>query len=139
MPRRTDARNPAHWLEIAESDLAGIQSLCEREIAFEMCQGKLAEVLEKILKAELIRLGWPLEKTHDLDKLGGELAARRSDLTETVMPLCEDLAEVYFFNRYPGFDRNDPDWPDLRAKLGAVTALCAEVKRRIESGRGKPS
>jgi hypothetical protein len=29
--------------------------------------------LEKVLKAELIRLGWRLEKTHDLDRLLDEL------------------------------------------------------------------
>lgn len=28
-------------------------------------RSKLAEILEKILKAELIRIGWELEKTHD--------------------------------------------------------------------------
>ncbi len=139
MPRKTDSLNPAHWIEIVESDLAGIQSLSEREIAFEMCQSKLAEVLEKILKAELIRLGWPLVKTHDLDKLGGELAARHSDLTDRAMPLCEDLAEVYFFSRYAGFDRADPDWPDLRTKLTEVSALCAIVKARIEKDKGTHS
>jgi hypothetical protein len=31
-------------------------------VAFSGCRSKLAEILEKILKAELIRTGWTLEK-----------------------------------------------------------------------------
>jgi hypothetical protein len=38
------------------------------EVAYYGAQGKLAEVLEKILKAELMHLGWSLERTHDLGK-----------------------------------------------------------------------
>ena len=69
LPRKTDSNNPADWLWISESDLEGLRALAERELSYVMCQSKLAEVVEKILKAELIRLGWPLEKTHDLRKL----------------------------------------------------------------------
>ena len=41
------------------------------------------------------------------------------------------LAEVYFAARYPGFDLEDPDWPDLRAKLEEVAWILQEVKRWI--------
>jgi len=112
LPRKTDSNNPADWLLIAESDLQGLQSLAQQELAFSMCRSKLAEVVEKIVKAELIRLGWNLEKTHDLLKLGNELDECNSDLVETVRPLCTELAEVYFSDRYPGFDLEDPDWPE---------------------------
>ena len=57
MPRRTDARNPADWLWICESDMSALRVLTEKEVGFHACQGKLAEVLEKILKAEFIRVG----------------------------------------------------------------------------------
>lgn len=50
--------------------------LAEKEISHLLCQSKLAEVLEKILKAELIRLGWFLVKTHDVQELVEELRAR---------------------------------------------------------------
>ena len=96
-----------------------------------MCRSKLAEVVEKVTKAELIRLGWFLEKTHDLEKLGNELAIRGSDLIATVKPLCTALAEVYFSDRYPGFDLEDPDWPDLRNKLEAVRCLFETVRARV--------
>lgn len=131
MPRKTDSNNPADWLFIAESDLQGVRLLAEREISYALCLSKLAEVLEKVLKAELIRTGWFLEKTHDLLKLGGELRARGSDLTGQIRPLCETLAEKYFADRYPGFDLEDPDWPVLRVQIEDVSHLLATVKERV--------
>jgi HEPN domain-containing protein len=131
LPRKTDSNNPADWLFIAESDLAGLRLLAGQEAAYEMCRCKLAEVLKKVLKAELIRLGWPLLKTHDLQVLAKELRARRSDLLTEVTPLCNALAEVCFTDRYPGFDLEDPDWPRLRQQLEQVTALAQTVKARL--------
>ena len=131
MPRRTDARNPADWLWICESDMAVLRVLAEKEIGFHACQGKLAEVLEKILKAELIRVGWALEKTHDLERLLQGLTKKKSDLVGTVTPLCDALADVYFTDRYPGFDLDDPDWPKLRAQVEGVTRLLETVNSRL--------
>lgn len=133
MPRKTDSSNPADWILIAEPDLEGVRELVGKHLAYSLCISKLAEILEKIIKAELIRTGWFLEKTHDLLKLGGELRARKSDLTDRVRPLCESLAEKYFTDRYPGFDLEDEDWPKLRAQTEEVAVLLAEVKRRIGS------
>ena len=116
---------------MAESDLEGVRALAERELSYHLCRSKLAEVFEKVLKAELIRLGWFLQKTHDLEKLAGELRSLKSDLVAQVKPLCTTLAEVYFSDRYPGFDLDDPDWPDLRTKLTQVTRLLETVKARI--------
>ena len=73
MPRKTSADNPADWLWIAASDLDLLQAASEREVGFVAARSKLAEALEKILKAELIRLGWALVKTHDLVFLAKEL------------------------------------------------------------------
>lgn len=129
--RKTDSNNPADWLHIAEGDLEGLRELAKQELAYAMCRSKLAEVLEKALKAELIRTGWFLEKTHDLQRLGNELAARKSDLVPTVRPLCTALAEVYFSDRYPGFDLPDEDWPDLRVKLDEITLLVGKVRARV--------
>ena len=100
MARTTDSSNPADWIFLAESDMAGVNVLIGRETAYRLCGSKLAEILEKVLKAELIRTGWFLERTHDLLKLAGELQARGSDLTERIRPVCEELAERYFADRY---------------------------------------
>ena len=131
MPRKTDSNNPADWLYLADSDLAGLKTLAAQELGYEMCRSKVAEVLEKVLKAELIRTGWPLEKTHDLRKLASELQLRKSDLEEQFRPLVVALAEVYFVDRYPGFDLDDPDWPTLRGQIEQVEALLAAVKGRL--------
>ena len=64
MPRKTNSKNPADWLWIAETDLSVVRLCVEHEVGFPTCRSKLAEVLEKVLKAELIRIGWALEKTH---------------------------------------------------------------------------
>jgi HEPN domain-containing protein len=131
LPRKTDSNNPADWPALAESDLEGVQALTESGLSYHLCRSKLAEVLEKVLKAELIRLGWFLQKTHDLEKLAGELRSLKSDLVAQARPLCTTLAEVYFSDRYPGFDLDDPDWPDLKAKLNQVASLLEKVKARI--------
>jgi HEPN domain-containing protein len=131
LPRKTDSNNPADWLFIAGSELEGLRALAQQELAYTMCRSKLAEVVEKIIKAELIRTGWYLEKTHDLEKLLGELAARKCDLTIQFEPVCESLAEIYFMDRYPGFELEDPDWPALRIQVEEVTKLFSSVKARV--------
>ena len=131
MPRKTDSNNPRDWLDLAAADLEGIEVLAQREVAYSLCRSKLAEVLEKILKAELIRLGWFLEKTHDLEKLSGELNSRKSDLMMQVYPLCEVFAEVYFSDRYPGFDMEEPDWPELKIYVQQVGDVLRIVQSRV--------
>lgn len=131
MPRKTNSKNPADWLQIAASDMDMVRMAAEQEISYSGARSKLAEILEKILKAELIRIGWELEKTHDLNRLFDLLVERNSDLVPVVEPLCDALVQVYFTDRYPGFDLDDPDWPKLRAQVEGVTALLERVKSRL--------
>ena len=46
------------------------------------------------MKAELIRTGWRLEKTHDLNRLFDLMVERGSDLLPAVEPLCDALVRV---------------------------------------------
>jgi HEPN domain-containing protein len=115
--RQTDSNNPGDWIWLAESDLEGLRNLAGLEIAYPLCRSKLAEVFEKVLKAELIRSGWFLEKTHDLEKLLDCLKTHSPDLVSQGEPLCDALAEVYFTGRYPGFDFDEPNWPELRRQI----------------------
>ncbi len=131
MPRKTDSHNPADWLWIAAIDLSVIQHSAKDEIGFIVCRSKLAEALEKIMKAELLNLGWTLVKTHELERLRQALVAHNSAVSEAVAPLCAALQEAYFTDRYPGFDLDDPDWPALREQLAQVTALHAAVEARV--------
>jgi HEPN domain-containing protein len=90
------------------------------------------------MKAELIRCGWVLEKTHDLERLLGFLAARDNDLAPRFEPLCDSLADVYFSNRYPGFDFEDPDWLSLQKNICAAGELLGLVKARIANSTAAP-
>ncbi|MCK5805769.1 MAG: HEPN domain-containing protein [Lentisphaeria bacterium] len=138
MARKTDSNNPLDWLFIAASDLEGVCVLLEHEISHAMCVSKLAEILEKVIKAELIRSGWFLVKTHDLVKLVDELHGRQPELAERFQPLCEFLAERYFTDRYPGFDLDDPDWPELRCQVEEIESLLAAVKKRVDGESNSP-
>ena len=138
MPRKTDANNPADWLWICAADMELLRFASERELSFITLRSKLAEVLEKVMKAELIRVGWALVKTHDLLFLAKELRARQSDLVSAVEPLVTSLAEAYMMDRYPGFDLDDPDWPALRAQVEQVAALLAAVQARVAGPTAPP-
>ena len=131
MPRKTDSNNSADWIFFAESDLEGIRLLVEAKVSGLLCQSKLAETLEKILKAELVLLGWRLVKTHDLQQLAEELRIRGSDLFPDCKTHCDALAERYFSDRYPGFDIEDTDWPALRKQTGEITVFLQRVKSRL--------
>jgi HEPN domain-containing protein len=116
---------------MARSDFEVIRLAVTQQIGFIVCRSKLAEVVEKTMKAELIRLGWSLERTHDLERLLDELVARHSDLIVTLEPLCEALTDAYFTDRYPGYDLDDPDWPLLDQHMEAVAKLVETVDARI--------
>jgi HEPN domain-containing protein len=131
LPRKTDSNNPADWLYLSERDLAAIRQLSVNEVGYELCRGKLAEVIEKLMKAELIRLGWKLEKIHDLRKLLGELEVRQSHLSSALRPLVTGYAEIYFMSRYPGFDLEDPDWPALRHDVSAVQPILETIRAAL--------
>lgn len=136
MPRRTDPTDPADWIAIAEADLAMVRLAAGEQISFGPCRSKLAEALEKILKAELIRLGWSLERTHDLQRLAKLLEERGSDLVTPIAPLAVELTEAYFADRYPGFDLDDPDWPHLARHIEIVGRLLALVRTRTSGSAG---
>jgi len=91
------------------------------------------QILEKIIKAELIRTGWFLVKTHDLVRLVDELRDRDPRLADRFQPLCEELAERYFTDRYPGFDLEDEDWPRLRRQADQIADLLETVNKRVET------
>ena len=135
MQKKTNSNEPGDWLFFAEAELEGIRTLAEGQVSYFMCRSKLAEALEKILKAELIRLGWFLEKTHDLQKLADDLVERKSDIAGNIQPLVEDLSESYFIYRYPGFDLEEEDWPELLRQLEAVEKLWSKASERVEAKR----
>lgn len=131
LPRKTDSNNPADWLWFAASDLEMIRHAAEHELSFVGARSKLAEILEKIIQAELLRLGWRLVRTHDLMILQKLMVERGSDVAHPAKLLCERLSEAYFVDRYPGFEVDDADWPNLRADVIQVEALLGTVEARV--------
>ena len=97
-----------------------------------MCRSKLAEIFEKVIKAELIRRGWFLVKTHDLERLNDDLREYDPPLADELQSLVEELAEAYLSDRYPGYDVDEPDWPGLQRQTTEVSAALAKVKARTE-------
>lgn len=133
MLRTTDSGNPKDWLWMAEDDLLGLHVLADREIAYYLCISKLAEVTEKLIKAELINLGWDLVKLHDLQKLNDELRMRNPKMANQINDLVESLSERYFTGRYPGFDLEEPNWNELRRLMAQVDALACSIRQDMAS------
>ena len=57
--------------------------------------------------------------------------ARDPDLGKRARPLCEALAEKYFADRYPGFDREDENWPELLRTAADIRAMLEIVEGRV--------
>ena len=72
-----------------------------------------------------------MAKTHDLSRLLEALEEFESPVTVAARPLSRAFAGVYYTDRYPGFDLDDPDWPELRAQLTQVEALFAAVEANV--------
>ena len=121
MPKKTDSGNPRDWLQYVKLDLDAVRLLAENEVSFVVCKSKLAEALEKAMKADLLERGWILEKIHDLQKLNDYLADYDKSAAETLQPTVDELAESYIEGRYPGFDLEEPQWPALRGLLDEIT------------------
>jgi len=54
LPRKTDSGNPRDWLAYAKTDLDAVRLLVREQVAYPVCKSKLAEALEKGLKANLL-------------------------------------------------------------------------------------
>ena len=99
-------------------DMVKMAANCE--VSFLGARGKLAE---------------RLEKTHDLERLPQSLVEYNSALAPAATPLCDAFAEVYFTSRYPGFDQDEPDWPQLRNQVESVPQLLL-LSRNLLSTEG---
>lgn len=128
---KTDFTNPKDWLYFAKIDLEAIDLLSTHRIAFEVCQSKLAECLEKLIKAELTRNGWKLRKEHDLQWLAKEMATFSPDLILSIQDSVESLTDVYFTSRYPGFDLEEADWDNFDSHHEVVKSFYQSVFQRI--------
>lgn len=128
---KTDFTNPKDWLYFAGVDLEAIGLLSSNRIAFEVCNSRLAECLEKIIKAELVRNGWKLKRGHDLQWLAKEMSEFSPAFTLLIRNAVESLADVYFSSRYPGFDLQDADWESFDVYHSTVKVFYQKVTQLI--------
>lgn len=118
-----DPANPADWLKIANVDLVRARKgLADGDLPAATLW--LEQASEKAAKGWLIGQGWPLIKTHDLERLANEIGLRGLDAS-WFRPAAIRLRQLYFTDRYVD-DSPDPE-PDP-AECGQ---LLADVERFI--------
>ena len=138
MQKKTDAGDPGDWLDFVNADMAAVRLLARHRISFHVCESKLAEALEKAMKADLISRGWRLERVHDLQKLCDHLFQRDHETALRLQPLADELSGSYTESRYPGFDLDAADWKTLEKNLREVTSYVRALRKRL-GGRGGAS
>jgi HEPN domain-containing protein len=100
------------WLRIASLDWRRVGVL--RQVADPAAAGFfLQQSIEKFLKGWLLDRGWPLRKTHELDRLLDAATAFDSSLGR-FRPLCERVSGYYIIERYPGEYLEGPDLDQVR-------------------------
>jgi HEPN domain-containing protein len=113
------------WIRYAEDDWQDSQILASaggnpRSICFHVQQS-----IEKLFKAELMRLQSPVPKTHNLKELSDLLHEADGGWSATTMDLNRlSLAAVDF--RYP-----DPSEPEPDIDLPLIQSIAADLRGRL--------
>lgn len=133
---QTDPRNPQHWFDFAERDLARAhRRFAEPDLSD--CLFHLQQCAEKAMKGRLISAGWPRQKSHDLGALTTALLARGVDCAwfeET----ADVLATEYLADRYPGASDQPPDATEVRQFVQDTRKLFKELSGRKYTGPELP-
>jgi HEPN domain-containing protein len=101
--RQTSDTNPMDWFAFAAERVRGADVLWKHEGLTALGIEALSEGVERYLKGYLIAKGWPLIKTHDLERLVQE-AAVFDQRFNRFLPLAIELTEDFFAQHYPGDD-----------------------------------
>lgn len=134
---RNDPRDPESWYDYGEQDLLRAHKRFA-EGDYMDCAHHLQQCAEKAMKGRLIRLGWPLQKTHNLAALLKELHSRGLDLG-WFSDAADVLTTEYIADRYPGFDDQPPDAAELRAFVQDTRRLFEQLSSRHYAGPELPS
>ncbi len=120
---------PMDWLIIAERDLHRVGVLLASEDS-EGADFHLQQALEKALKAFLIYSGWRLQRTHNLVSLLDFALAYDPGLEE-FRPLCKEVSEYYFAERYPGIGHAGPGMVEVRDNLAKAREIVVKIRADI--------
>jgi HEPN domain-containing protein len=125
---RNDPHDPEAWYDFAGADLRRAHRAL-RDNDLSDCLSRLEQCAEKAIKGKLIGLGWPLERTHNLPKLIGELRSR-GVVADWFEPSASILLEGYIGDRYPGASDEEFEESVVRNCLAETERLFAELSGR---------
>ena len=86
------------------------------------------QAVEKLFKALLLKLGFPLERTHDLEKLSSQLTSVGERLPATPLQITDlnRFAVIYRYENIPSLEI-----PDRPASIETVRILREHILSRI--------
>jgi HEPN domain-containing protein len=119
-----DASDPADWLKLVRIDLARARKNSGDD-DLSAATFWLEQSAEKALKGWLIGRGWALVKTHDLERLCGEVTQRGLDVS-WFLRSARRLLQLYFVDRYLD------DSPDPEPDEAECHRLLADVEQLVE-------
>ncbi len=134
MPSPEDAEYPLDWIRTADKDWGRALMLLDAGDP-EGASFHLQQAVEKFLKAFLLRQGWELYKTHNLEELL-EDATDHAPFLAPYREVCETINTYYFAGRYPalpGEERPEVDMSEeaVRGALEEIEPLIVQLRRAI--------
>jgi len=121
---------PLDWLDGAKEDLVDIRALLDVN-SIKSAAYHLQQAVQKTLKAFLLKQGWALERTHDLNKLLDEAVMHKPEL-ESFRALCK-RADEFLIVRYPVTLAQAPTKDELEQLLPQAQALYQQVESAIRT------
>jgi len=121
---------PLDWLVWAKEDLTDVQALLDVN-SINGAAYHLQQTIEKTLKAFLLKHGWALERTHDLNKLLDEAVKHKPEM-EPFRALCK-RADEFLVVRYPVPIPKPPTKDELEALLPQAQTLFQLVELAVQT------
>jgi len=115
------------WIAIAEQDLRRTDNNLKLDDPAD-AGFHLQQCVEKFLKAFLLRRGWHLERTHDLEALLNQALKHDASL-ERFRAVCQVISGFYVAERYPQPAENAVTNDDVRNSLDEVLPLIDHLRR----------
>ena len=121
---------PMEWLMDAETDLPLVGLILDNEEYSYVAGYRLQQALEKLLKAFLMHNGWRLERTDNLVTLLDTALDYDAKLAD-YRPLCNQVSEYYYAERYPDSGLAGPGIAEVKENLALTQELVAKVREAI--------
>ena len=120
-----DSTYAEDWVRVARRDWKRVHNIL-RGGDLELAAFLLQQCLEKYLKAYLLRHGWTLQRTHELDTLL-DVACRFEPELEAYQELCERVSGYYLVDRYPILQEAQVELSRVEEELNGAAELIARL------------